>query len=281
MRVDLDQFAYLDSPLHRWEPRRKLIGLLALAFAFAFVRDLRLLPAMALVTFILFILSHLPFSFLVKRLSYPLVFFLVLSILLPFVSGSTVLWQMGPIAIRQEGLLSVVLILTRFVCILTVAIVLFGTAPLLQTIKAMLALGLPAILADMTLLAYRYIYELADYLERAQRATRLRGFSHHQLNRRMPNTLASLAGSLLVRSYERSERIYHAMILRGYGQAPRVSDEFPARPVDTICLAGVLLLAAAFVAGEMYLRGWGGSSRATDKCLHRGLAQSTHSESKD
>ena len=47
--------------------------------------------------------------------------------------------------------------------------------------------------------------------------------------------LASLAGSILVRSYERSDRVYHAMMLRGYGQVPRgASDEFQTRPSDLI-----------------------------------------------
>ncbi|NJO19990.1 MAG: hypothetical protein HC838_07910, partial [Spirulinaceae cyanobacterium RM2_2_10] len=44
------------------------------------------------------------------------------------------------------------------------------------------------------------------------------------LNRRNLQRLASLAGSLLVRSYERSQHVYQAMILRGYGQGPGARD---------------------------------------------------------
>jgi energy-coupling factor transporter transmembrane protein EcfT len=40
----------------------------------------------------------------------------------------------------------------------------------------MRALGLPAVLADMTLLSYRYIYEIGDDLEAMETAMGLRGF---------------------------------------------------------------------------------------------------------
>jgi len=50
MRLHLDEYSHLDSPLHTWETRSKLIGFLVLIFAFSFVQDLHLLPAMLIVT---------------------------------------------------------------------------------------------------------------------------------------------------------------------------------------------------------------------------------------
>jgi cobalt/nickel transport system permease protein len=46
VRTSLDEYAHLDSPLHSWEPRLKLLSLGALASTFAAVRDPRLLPMM-------------------------------------------------------------------------------------------------------------------------------------------------------------------------------------------------------------------------------------------
>ena len=194
-------------------------------------------------------------SFLVNRLRYPGVFLLALALVLPLLSGDTIILRIGPLALRQEGLLDLLLIAVKFVSILTVSLVLFGSAPFLNTIKAMLSLGLPAVLADMTLLSYRYIYEIGDDLGRMETAMRLRGFRAHRFSRRALSVLASLAGSILVRSYERSERIYEAMILRGYGHAPRRKGEFQAATSDVVGLGGILLLAAWFVAAEIFLRG--------------------------
>jgi cobalt/nickel transport system permease protein len=63
--------------------------------------------------------------------------------------------------------------------------------------------------------------------------------------------LAWLGGSILVRSYERSEWVYKAMLLRGYGHAPHPRGEFHARSSDMITLGFFLLIAAGFVAGQI------------------------------
>ena len=217
MKLALDQYAHLDSPLHHWHQALKLVALGALIFAFAFVKTLALLPVMVIITGIVLRLSQLPLKFLLSRLRYPGLFIAAIVLVLPLVSGETVIWEYGGIAIRQEGLLAVVLIVTRFICILTVSLVLFGTAPFLSSIKAMRSLGLPVVIVDMTLLAYRYLESFGDTLTTMQRAMKLRGFQPHRFNPRNARLLASLIGSLLVRSYEQSQQVYQAMILRGYG----------------------------------------------------------------
>lgn len=254
----LDEYAHLNSLLHRWDPRYKLAGLIVLIFAFSFVQDLRLLPAMLVITFGLYGASRMPLSFLLTRLRTPSFFVAIVAILLPFLSGTTVIARIGPLTLRQEGILAMGLIIVRFVSILTISLVLFGTAPFLTTIKAMRALGLPPILADMTLLAYRYLYEIGDDLKTMQRAMGLRGFRARQLSGRVLDVLASLAGTMLVRSYEQSERVYRAMILRGYGRLPRPRDQFQAHPGDVAGLGGVFLVAAGLFAVEFLLRASGG-----------------------
>ena len=217
MKLVLDKYAYLDSPIHRWEQNSKLLALLTLIFAFAFVQKLTLLIPMIVVTSILYNLSRLPLIFLLNRLRYPGFFILAVVIFIPFIAGETVIWQWGILAIKQEGCLAVLLIVTRFFCILTVSLVLFGTAPFLKSIRAMQGLGLPQIMIDMMLLSYRYLEELGEMLITMQRAMRLRGFNFHDFSSRNLRMIADLAGSLLVRSYEQSKRVYQAMILRGYG----------------------------------------------------------------
>ena len=223
MKLVLDRYAYLNSPLHRWQQSYKLVGLLSIIFAFAFIQNVWLLPVMLLITCILFGLSEIPLAFLIKRLHYPSWFILAVVILLPFISGSTPILQWGYLTIREEGCWAALLVSVRFFCILTISLVLFGTAPFLSSIKAMRSLGLPRVIVDMTLLSYRYLEELGEMLTTMQRAMRLRGFRPQGFSRRNLKVFAQLTGSILVRSYERSLRIYQAMILRGYGcqKSPR------------------------------------------------------------
>lgn len=257
MKLGLDDYAHLDSPLHRWAPKCRLLGLGALIFAFSFVHSLALLPFMIGVTVILYSASNLPLSFLLLRLRFPGFFLLIVAILTPFFSGSTVLFHLGPLKLYQEGLQVFLLITTRFVCILTLGLILFGAAPFFINIRAMRSLGLSPILADMMLLAYRYVYEIGDYLSVMQTAMRLRGFRGDRLNRRSLSMLVTLAGSLLVRSYEKSEQVYKAMILRGYGQSLPIQKGPTECPRDILLLGLHLLLASGFVMAEMI---YGGSA---------------------
>ncbi len=252
MKPGLDAHANLSTPLHRWDPRHKLVALMALIFSFAFVRDLRLLPALLAASGALYLASGLPLSFLLGRLRLPGFFLLMIAVILPFLSGRTVLFHIGPLAVREEGCLALLLIAVKFACILTVGTVLFGTTPFLAAVRAMQALGLPCILADMTFFSYRYLYEIGDDLKTMQTAMRLRGFRGRRPG--SLSALASLAGTLLVRSYEQSDRVFKAMILRGYGQAASFRDEFQAGFRDLAWSSAVLLAAAGLAAAEMLLR---------------------------
>ena len=249
MKLGIDEYAHLNSPLHRWDPRYKFIGLMALIFTFSFIQDLRMIPAMIVVTSVVYAVSGLPASFMVTRLRYPSVFLLVVILLLPFVSGETVLISLGPFDLRQEGLVDVLLIATRFLCILTVGLVLFGTAPFFTTIRSMRAMGLPAILTDIALLSFRYIGDIGDDLQRMETSMKLRGFHDRRFSWHGLSVLAWLGGSILVRSYEQSEWVYKAMILRGYGQNIHYEDEFRASSRDKVILSIIFLIAAGFIAG--------------------------------
>ena len=82
---------------------------------------------------------------------------------------------------------------------------------------------------------------------------RLRGFHERRLSPRGVGVLAWLGGSILVRSYERSEGVYKAMILRGYGHAGHPREEFRSCPADAVALAATLLVAAGFIAAEVLI----------------------------
>ena len=258
MMHGLDAHASLDSPLHRWEPRCKLIGLVVLIFAFSFIQDLRLLPAMLLTSSVLYYVSCLPARFLLTRLRAPGLFLLVVVVLLPFLVGPTVLFRIGPLAFREEGCLQMLLVVAKFMSVLTTGLVLFGTAPFLTMVNAMRAVGLPPLLADMTLFSYRYIYEIGGDLETMETAMGLRGFRARSPSGRSLRILSSLAGSILVRTYEKSDRVHKAMILRGYGRSVRPRERTQASERDVIALVAVLLLAVGFVVAEIILRRLGG-----------------------
>ncbi|GAB3689734.1 cobalt ECF transporter T component CbiQ [Nocardiopsis oceani] len=251
MNHAIDRYADLDSPVHRWDPRLKLVGLGSLVLACAFVTDPRLVPVLVAVAVGLVVLARLPLGFVVRRLRYPGLLVLVVVLVLPFVSGETVLARWGPFAVRAEGVLNALLVAGRFTAIVMVGLVVFATAPMLRTVTALRALRLSSLLADMMLLTYRYLYELGGDLGRMRTATRLRGFRPGRPDRHTLATVGSLTGSLLVRGHDQSARVHRAMILRGHGAAPRHRHDVRAGPWDVAALAVAQLLAAALILWEV------------------------------
>lgn len=253
MRRDRSEGAGVGPVLHRWDARYRLVGLLVLVFSFSFIEDLRLVPAMILVTAGIYTGSGVEARWVLRRLRFPSFILLVLVLTLPFLSGEEVVASVGPLAVRREGILGALLIASRFVCIVTAGIILLGSTAQLTNIKAMRALGVPHIMADMALLTFRYLYQLEQDLKRMITSMKLRGFREHRLSPGGLRTLGWLSGSLLVRSHERSEWVYRAMIVRGYGEVPGQRAEFQAGPRDVLLLAAFVLIAGALVGGDILL----------------------------
>lgn len=285
MKIRFDDCTDLDSWVHRWDARFKIIGLVGLMMAFATVKSLWLLPSMILIVGLLYRFASLPFSFLKERLRYPGLFLVGIVLFIPWLSGHTPIWQWGPIILWKEGLLASLLISVRFLCSVTIGFIVLGTTPFLTLVKAMRSLGVPVILTDMMLLSYRYLFEILANLDRMRRAMSLRGFcAKPSFHPKTPSTsrevgaqrslgnqitiLATLAGTLFIRSYEQAERVYHAMRLRGYGYrthpAPsnsafifstgRPSAEHPSAYLwDTIALMLALGLSASILGANYWL----------------------------
>ncbi|MDE5069944.1 MAG: cobalt ECF transporter T component CbiQ [Trichodesmium sp. St16_bin4-tuft] len=261
MKFALDEYANLNSPIHRWDVRYKLIGLISLMFAFATVNSWYLIPLMLFLSIILYGISRLPLSFLANRLRYPGFFLLGVIFLLPFLSGQTIVWQLGFLTIRQEGCLAVILIVSRFFAIMTTCLVLFGTSSFLTTLKGMSNLGISPIITDMLMLSYRYLFELSNQLKMMLNATKLRGFKKSKISWRNLSVYAALTSSIIVRSYQQAERVYKAMLLRGYGNLsnnkshPQYSTskngfQFGS---DVIYLFISLIVAVSLIVIEMFL----------------------------
>jgi len=241
------------SLVHQWEPRFKLVGLLGLIVAVANVTDRRLIPVILAIAVAMYALARLPLSFWCDRLRYPGFFLMGMVVALPFLTGKTVVWQWGWLSLRTEGLWAALLITSRFITIFTLGLVLLGTTPFLSLVKAMQQLGLPTLLTDMLLLTYRYLQDLAEHLSKLQRSAQLRGVGKQGTIARL-QLLAALSGSLLVQSYDRSEDIYRAMRLRGYGHLRRSA----AAPISVdvgsaIGLGLSLLTAGGLIAAEWLL----------------------------
>ena len=133
----------------------------------------------------------------------------------------------------------------------TAAVVLTSTTPAFQLLAALRALKIPQILVVVVMLMYRYLFVLVD---EAQRMMRSRAARSARIGRGSGGSLVwraqsagGMAGSLFIRTMDRTERIYMAMLARGYDGTIRQRETLPVSGY-AIAATGLALALFASVA---------------------------------
>ena len=124
------------------------------------------------------------------------------------------------IILTDAGMIRFVSILLRSWLSIQVIILLVITTEFPDIAHSLRHLKFPSILIAITLFMYRYIFVLGEETQRLMRARSAR--SAAGVNGKAGGVLwrakvsGYMIGQLFVRSYERSERVYSAMLARGY-----------------------------------------------------------------
>jgi len=215
----IDRYSDLDSFIHRLDPRTKLITTLAFILVVV-VTPLTKWQAFAgysVLIISLVLLSKLPLLYVVKRTLIIIPFILLIGIFNLFKPGEIVAslsiwhWQ---VSVTQEGLLVFWSVLIKaFLSILSL-ILLSSTTKFTQLLKGLEQLRMPKIMVMTLSFAYHYIFLLVDEAMRMRRARESRNLGGKRVWQ--IKTLGHMVGTLFLRSYERAERVYAAMVSRGY-----------------------------------------------------------------
>ena len=223
-------------------PRSRLVVALVLAFGIAAVRGGGVLPVVVALA-VLVVLASGQVRLVLQRLRGAALVALGVVLVLPLIAGETVLAQIGPLALRQEGLLAGTLIAVRLVSIVALTLALLAPLSPFQIVGALRGLGVPSLMTDLLLLTLRYLDEVTAELRRAHLARRLRG---GRAGWRALPAHATLLATGLIRAQARSERVWAAMRLRGYGTGLNMpTARFQTR--DWLAMTGALLVALGVV----------------------------------
>lgn len=135
------------------------------------------------------------------------------------------------------------------------AIVLAATTRFPELMSAMRALKVPRLLVAIFGLMWRYLFVLADEAMRLLRARQSRSGEADQTGLRTgggviwrARVTGGMAGSLFLRAFERSDRIYTAMLSRGYDGEVRSAPLAPLTSADRLVLAAGLGILLALLA---------------------------------
>ena len=209
----LDILSRQDSPLHRLDPRAKVLTVFIFICA---VVSFGRYEVSALLPFFLFPaamigLGNLPARYLARKLLVILPFALLIGIANPLFDRE-VLVRIGPVGV-SGGWVSCCSILLRFALTALAALILIAVTGFMGVCAVLERLGLPRVFTVQLLFIHRYLFVLSDEAGRMSRARALRSFGNRGMTLK---TFCPLVGHLLLRTIDRAQRIYLAMVSRGF-----------------------------------------------------------------
>ena len=224
--MELDRYIPRQSPVHRADARLKIV------LALAAVLGIALLPVGAFAAYAVVWLVLVGASAVARlgplrlvRGSWVVLPFVLVAVPLLFTrpGDALVTVELGPLVltVTDAGLRDTLSIAAKSWLSVQAALLLAYTTPFSDLVDALRALRLPAVIVSIISFMYRYLAVLTAEAGRMSRARQSRsaqapdGRSGGSFTWRARVT-GAMVGSLFIRSYERSERIYAAMLARGF-----------------------------------------------------------------
>lgn len=248
----LDPYRPRNSPVHQLDPRIKLL------LAVFFILTTALVPAGAWPVYILLfalilsveLVSDLGVGYVIKRSSLALPFVLAALPLIFTIPGQALFTlHTGPWFIQASypGVERFISITLKSWISVQAAIILAASTSFPDLLVAMRAWHVPRLMVSIFGLMWRYLFVLVDEANRLMRARMARSGQSDQMGKKTGGSLAwrarvtgGMAGSLFLRAFERSDRIYTAMLSRGYDGEARALPLPGIRPSQWAILAGCL-----------------------------------------
>ena len=262
--ITLGQYFPGTSPIHRLDPRTKIILTTLFIVAVFIANNPVAFVLLAIATFSLILISRIPISVVMKAVK-PIVFIVIFTAFLNLfmtVGGGSPLFELGFIRIYKEGIIKSVFMSLRVILLIigTCVLLTYTTSPIALTdgIESLLSplkkLKLPVhVFAMMMSIALRFIPTLIEETEKIINAQKSRGADFESGNIiKRAKALIPILIPLFVSAFKRAEELATAMECRCYrGDYNRTklnkleykSSDFISMALFTAFLIGMILLA--------------------------------------
>jgi len=241
LRLDLD--SQKQTPWHGLIPKTRLVCVVLLVFAIALTPNGRwgTWGIYGLGVGAIVLLSQITLTELLRRMTVEFLFVSLTLVGTLFHPGGTVLWQWGGLQVTTAGTVILGSVVLKVLLSLAMLNLLTLTTPIPDLLHALADLRMPPLLIAILASMYRYLVVLVDEFEAMRRAALSRNLLSRKQWQRL--VVGQMIGSLFIRSYDRGERVYQAMIARGYTGLPPIAEVPVARSQDLIALSLTILLA--------------------------------------
>ncbi|OGP89653.1 MAG: cobalt ECF transporter T component CbiQ [Deltaproteobacteria bacterium RBG_16_47_11] len=216
----LDHHSSGESAIHHLDARAKIV----VFFTFTLItvssppHSFVLFGLLAMTLIGIALSARLPLGHLVKKVLVILPFLFVVAISVPFMKkdgmGGGYNLGFGGLSVSQSGLWILWNVVIKSSLGVFSIILLSSTTTFPKLIKGMERLGSPKIFTILASFMYRYSFILIDEMQRMKRARDSRCFGGRWFWQ--SKVIGHMVGTLFLRSFHRGERVYLAMLSRGY-----------------------------------------------------------------
>ncbi len=228
------------SPVHRLDPRAKIVGLIAITLIAVStpVEAWPVFVACALVLAGVASLARVRARDVWRRARFVLPVVLLAALLIPLFRTGGDTYSLGPLTLHEDGLETFAAVAAK-ATIGTVAAVLLGaTTTFPSVLRGLEAMRVPRLFVLIAAFMYRYLFVIVEEVGRMRAALAARGYQPRTALH--ASVLGRVATALFLRTYSRGERVYVAMLARGYdGRMPRIAPLVFGR-ADVAFVAAVL-----------------------------------------
>jgi len=250
-----EPFAVGDSPLHRLDPRIRLVSAAGYSCTVALSREFPALVAALILSMGLVALARLRAAEVLKRLLVVNGLVVFIWAVIPFTFPGEALFYIGPFSAAREGVELAAQITLKSNAIVLASMALVATMPFATAGHALHRLRVPDKIVHLLLMTYRYIFVLEQEYQRLVRAASIRGF-RPGTNLHTYRTYAYLVGMLFVRAVDRAERVRWAMLCRGFKRKFYSLQEFKAGTGGFVFLVLMSAAVAGIAALELRAAAW-------------------------
>src|SRR3569833_1599329 len=223
MPLDIDRYAHVTSSLQRWDARVKIATLGLLVLSVALIKTLPMAASALMSAMILVYFANLPLAFVAQGIKWVTVFLIPFLIIMPLSYPGAATAHVLGMPFAWEGFRLALVIMLKAIAIVMIAYTMFGSSRFDVSMIALQRLKCPKAVVQMLLFTYRYVFVFLAEMQRMDTAMRSRGF------------------------VKRTERIYKAMLAKGYQGEFHTLLEFEAGGKDIWKAALVVVLALALL----------------------------------
>ncbi|MBS4013527.1 MAG: cobalt ECF transporter T component CbiQ [Bacteroidetes bacterium] len=248
----IDKYSDINSPIHRFDPRLKFIFvILCVAIIVSQPRG-QLLPYAfyGMMVISIMLLSRIPITFMLRRMLFVLPFILMASLFYPI---SIYIYDSASFPSIQNEAFSVAFsIFFKGSLSVILLILLISTEKFHNIISGMRMLKMPKIIGVISALMYRYIFIFSDEAMKTSMARNSRTPGRLKVNK--IKVYGNQMAMIFIRSWDRSQNIYNAMVSRGFNGEFATMKEFKIKKSEiALFTLAIIMFLVIRVGSEIIL----------------------------